>query len=83
MAVTMYYPFLKVDYKDKNGKLRIRCERATIDFPDDVERREFIKSYCGSIDGWKECTIAQSAISHYERIDNERNNQGHYMPDEG
>ena len=27
MAVTMYCPFLTVDYKDKNGKLRIKCER--------------------------------------------------------
>lgn len=83
MAVTMYCPFLTVDYKDKNGKLRIRCERAVIDFPNDDERKEYVQTYCGSMGGWESCTIAQSAISHYERIDNERKNQGHNMPDEG
>lgn len=74
MAVTMYCPFLTVDYKDKNGKLRIKCERAVINFPDDKERKEFVCKYCGSISGWERCSIAQSAIRHYERLDNDKKN---------
>ena len=67
MPIVMYCPFITVDYKSVNGKLRIRCERALIEFADGRERKEFICKYCGSLNGWKDCTIAQSAMRHYER----------------
>lgn len=74
MALTLYCPFLTVDYKDKNGKLRIRCERAVIEFASNVERKEYICKYCGSLTGWKGCTIAESTLNHYERLDNDKQN---------
>ena len=66
MADTMYCPFLKVDYKDKKGFLRVRCERAIIDFGTDAERKDYVCRYCGSLRGWRDCTVAQSIMKHYE-----------------
>ena len=66
MPDVMYCPFLTSDYKNINGRLRIRCEKALVDFNTDAERMEYICKYCGSFKGWKDCTIAQSRMNHYE-----------------
>lgn len=67
MATMMYCPFLTVDYKDKTGKLCIRCERALIKFESGAEWRDFVSRYCGSENGWKACSIAKNTMKHYEK----------------
>ena len=69
MSLTMYCPFLTTDYKGKAGVPCIRCERATLKFASDEEWKEFACKYCASINGWQKCSIAESTMRHYERID--------------
>jgi hypothetical protein len=66
MALTMYCPFFSVDYNDKQGKQKIRCERASINFEGKKEFKEYVSQYCGSLRGWKECSIAESTLKHYD-----------------
>ena len=68
MALTMYCPFLTVDYNNKKGRLRIKCERAVVDFANAAEFKEYVSQYCASsTNGWKDCTVAERLLKHYER----------------
>lgn len=69
MPRCMYCPFLTTDYESKNGIPRIKCEFASIKFPNKRELDLYVQKYCASERGWQKCTVAQSTTEYYERSD--------------
>lgn len=69
LGKTIYCPFMFMDYKEKKGRRCIHCERGEITFGDERELKDYIGLYCGSIDNWPSCSLADSATRYYERTE--------------
>lgn len=63
-------PFFKWDECDK-----IHCEGGKLTFRSRKSIEDYAQKYCGSIEGWKKCTIAESVEMYYENC-NERSGFG-------
>lgn len=50
-------------------RLCIHCEGGCMRFRDRKEAVEFQDSYCASLNGWKDCTVASSVMRYYERVE--------------
>lgn len=57
-------PFFKWDEKCK-----VHCEGGCVKFRDRREAGDYQDRYCASVTGWKECTMAKSAVEYYERTE--------------
>ncbi len=57
-------PFFKWD-----ERLSVRCEGGCVRFRDREQAAEYQNGYCASLDGWKNCTVAASAVRYYERTE--------------
>ena len=62
MAKEMYCPFFK-----REKKLILRCEGATLKFPDKEARSEFVLGCCANVYGWRKCSIAHCLENYYFR----------------
>ena len=61
---TFTCPFFKWD-----ERLCVHCEGGRPSFPDRKAAQEYIDRYCGGLDGWKDCSIAQNLLRYYERTE--------------
>lgn len=59
---TWMCPFFGWDEKTK-----IHCEAGRIVFGDDASLRAYAERHCGSITGWKSCTMAKNWMDYYAR----------------
>lgn len=55
-------PFYTWDERKK-----IHCEGGCLSFRDREGLAEYANRHCGSTEGWKGCTLAQSLMSYYDR----------------
>ena len=62
MPVIMQCPFYK-----KEDALKLRCEGATIKFPDGDARSEYVLGYCANSYCWRKCPIAHCLENYYFR----------------
>lgn len=54
-------PFYRSD-----RKIKINCEPGSVIFPAHRDLSRFAKRYCGSVDGWRDCTLAKEKEREYE-----------------
>lgn len=71
MPKVLYCPYVLTDCKSKRGDLQLNCECGSLRFADKTEYNLFIDRYCGSIEGWKQCTLAKTLNEFYERTDSQ------------
>lgn len=45
------------------------CECCRMMFPDNDTKRDYVRRYCASLEGWRKCSIARSLLEFYERTD--------------
>ena len=69
MPIRIECPFLITDSLSKHGTTHISWEFASMCFPNKDECDIYIKRYCASLHGWKDCTIAKATEDYYERTD--------------
>lgn len=50
-------------------KCKVHCEGGCIKFRDRREAGDYQDRYCASVTGWKDCTMAKSAVEYYERTE--------------
>lgn len=51
-------------------RLCIHCEgKSSVHFFDRAGVEEYADQHCAALDGWEDCSIAQSLLRHYERKD--------------
>lgn len=62
MAVMWSCPYW---HKDKGE--RVTCEAGSVCFPDRAARMDYIRRFCASSDGWKNCQMAKMMDDYYER----------------
>lgn len=55
-------PFIRTNELEKRGVCKLSCEHGKLTFHDKDSMRLFIKKYCGSVYGWKECSLAESLM---------------------
>ena len=59
-------PFFRWDEREQ-----IHCEGGVVSFPDRESCAGYAGKYCGSVQGWKDCTIAKSMADYYERTESD------------
>ena len=57
-------------------KLCIHCDAGRLKFPDRKAITGYAERYCGDVNGWTKCTVAQELNRYYERTEsNGKENQ--------
>ena len=56
-------PFYRWDERCK-----VHCDGGCVAFPDRKAAAEYARRYCGAVDGWQACSIAQGLRQYYERV---------------
>lgn len=57
-------PFFKWD-----EPLRFHCEGGRQVFPDRQAARDYAGRYCAHMPGWKDCSVADSLLRYYDRVE--------------
>ena len=47
-------------------KSAVNCEGGKIRLPDAEAAREYFRTYCTDLNGWRRCTVARAITRHYE-----------------
>ena len=50
-------------------KCDVHCEGGRIALPDAAAARDYFRTYCCDVSGWRRCTVARAITRHYERDD--------------
>ncbi len=64
MPKTIYCPYFEYHSRVSLG---LQCEVAAVAFRSREQRSEFVNRYCGSLTGWRSCTLSRSMTVDYER----------------
>ena len=63
-----WHKFYICPYFTSDDQRKVCCEgNCRLCFPNNETTNEYLKKYCASDHGWKECSIAKSLNAYYEK----------------
>lgn len=64
-----YHYYWTCPYYKWDERRSVHCEGGRIGLPTNAAAREYFRTYCCDIAGWKRCTVARAISRHYETAD--------------
>ncbi|MBQ6059425.1 MAG: hypothetical protein IJL39_05160 [Clostridia bacterium] len=63
-------PFFRYDKKRE-----VRCEAGAASFATKETFERYTDTYCASVNGWRDCTLAAALVREYDEMEEEDNGQ--------
>ncbi len=69
--MSYHHLYWSCPYYRWDDKRSVHCEGGRIALPGGAAAREYYRSYCCDVAGWRRCTVARAISRHYEAMEEE------------